>query len=143
MKKLVLLITILFYSVLQAQNQTSIITNTNVDYTFDSEPCLLMRTIINITEQPTGQYRKYVILNQRVKFNEDNKLIILGKKDTEAVRIFSYKEIDALYTMVNKLITAEDSQTFTENKKQQMALLIMTQQDRPYNTKASNWKLYE
>ncbi len=159
MKKILFTLALFCSLYATGQNATSIITNKDVDYTVDSQPCRLMRTIVRVEENPTKKYRKYVILNERVKFvtltevcfdeNGDEqtceltKLVAIDKKDQEVVRIYQYDEIDHLYSIILDLIPENiSSYTRRQDLEKQLALLVITQQDTPYNTNAQDWVVY-
>ena len=132
---------------------TSIITNKNVDFTFDSEPCRLMRTVIRVEKNPINGFEKYVILNERVKyvteeFKDENDetqerevLKVIDKKDQENVRLYRYEQINQLFGMIKNLIPQDLDYTTTRDVEMQLALLMMTKQDKPYNTNADDWEV--
>ncbi len=141
-----------------------IITNKKVDKTFESEDCLLMRTIVTST-YVNGQ-SKFIIKTERCNyydvetplFNADGTpqldandvqltelrpiLKVLNKKDTESVVIRKDTEMDVVYEAIKGQvdITASGYSAFID-KVTQIGLLLGTQQDKPYGTLAEDWEL--
>ena len=153
-----LLFLVAFISLSQAQStDISIITNKNVDVTFEGEPCLLRRSIISTTKKVNTQNKRYVILTERVKYvketvkiiNEEGEEIeevidvlkVISKKDKESIRVFSFNEINGLYNAIKGQIPTGLSKMQTENIEEKIALLIITQQDKIYATQPQDWKI--
>ena len=143
----------------------SIITNKKVDKTFESEDCLLQRTILNTYKDVEKRQKRYVILTERCNYvdqqipivdeegnpvlDEDGNptyttntvLKVLSKKDSETVRTFSFDEINGLYDAIKDQIPSGLSKIDEENLEEQIALLVLTQQDKPYGTAPEDWEV--
>lgn len=142
----------------------SIITNKKVDKTFGKEDCLLKRTIIKIIKE--NNIKKFIILTERCNYyttqhsvfdentgeqildKQGNPIIkyvtelkSLSKKDKESVFVMSYEQVNNFYENIKSQVPNNLTKMQTENLEEQIALLVMTQQEEPWNTQASDWEL--
>jgi len=141
----------------------SIITNKAVDKTFEGVDCLLLRTLTETLKK--GNVKRYTIKTERCNYvkvenqildedmnpllNEDGtpqietsiELQTLGQKDGSSIRVFSFDEINGLYEMIKDQIPSDLTKMQTENIEEQIALLVITQQDEPWSTVASDWEI--
>jgi len=144
----------------------SIITNVNVDKTFDGEDCKLKRTIISTHKE--NKNRVYIVKTERViedtrevplldedgdiQFNENGDMVMttepymksLGLKDSLATVIMSEDEINGLYQLASANGITLENNTYTNfiNELEQEGLLLGTKQDQPWGTTAEQWVKY-
>lgn len=141
----------------------SIITNKTVDTTFEGVPCLLKRTITEIRKR--GNIKRYEIVTERCNYqdverevldengqpttdeNGDfitetvNELVVINEKDKPSQQVYSFDEINGLYEMIKDQIPSGLTKMQTENIEEQIALLVVTQQDEPWNTNSTDWEI--
>lgn len=131
----------------------SIITNKTVDTTFEGVPCLLKRTITEVIKG--GNIKRYEIVTERCNYQDVEipvngdptatttvtTLIAINEKDKPSKKVYSFDEINGLYEMIKDQIPSGLTKMETENLEEQIALLVITQQDKPWGTKAEDWEL--
>lgn len=142
-----------------------IITSKNVDFTFDSEPCRLLREIVSSQTNKTGR-STYVVETKLVKFEDytlktydqngdvildDNgnevletkqKLVELGIKQKGGVLIADKQQSDVLFSLIKDTVLLTDSFFDFKEKIELMALLVETQNQAPYGTNPEDWEIY-
>ena len=115
-----------------------VITNKKVAVTFNSEECLLRRTLTKL--EKTNGVRRYTITTDYVNY-VDGELVSLGlAKETKPA--YNATVADAMFEQIRNLI--DFSKPFSEIMFQveQLSLLGGTQQDLPLGTKPEDWEIY-
>lgn len=144
----------------------SIITNNKVDVTRNGEECFLKRTITSISKNVKKQEKRYIIINERCNYYDEDMLVLdtegnmtfdtdgnpitetvsilkpLGIKDKEEVITLTFAEINTYFEAIKDQIPSDLSKIESENLEEQIALLLLTQQNPVYNTVDTDWKLY-
>lgn len=142
-----------------------IITNRKVDFTFESEPCLLMREIVSFNGK--NGTTKYIIQtsqcnyypqeiqssdeNGELMFDESENPVIeeiqvlktLAIKQKDGVLLVDKITSDALYSAVKNEVKLEDSYYDFQQQVELLALLTKTRMDSPYGTKPEDWIILE
>lgn len=145
----------------------SIITTEPVDKDYYGEPVFLLRTITSVIKDAVKNEKRFITLTQRCKFvkleqpllNEDGTpqldadnnplteevevLQIIDKKDNENVTTYSFKQINELHEAAIKFQIPDGLLKMeSENLEEQLALLIVTQQDGAWGVPPDKWELY-
>ncbi|BBI90399.1 hypothetical protein HYO65_gp007 [Tenacibaculum phage PTm1] len=145
-----------------------VITNKDVDYTFDNQPCKLRRSITEVCKINGEKFIK--ILTERVTFVEETVIVeeyppifdhetgevtykepkteqriflkVLSQKDEVRTRILTKAEVDAVYNMVKSQVLFGESFYDFEDNLETASLIALTKLDKPYNTLPSDWEIY-
>lgn len=142
-----------------------IITNRNVDKTFDKEPCRLLREIVGFNGNELG-VTKYIVQTKQVTFvdyevptydetgyplldeNGENitetkqALKVLAVKQSDGILLVTKEVSDNLYKAIKSQLELGDSLFDYQQQVELMALLIETQMIEPYDTEAKDWEIY-
>lgn len=137
--------------------RSQIITNQDVDTTFEGEPTLLLRTIVSVLKR--DDKKTYTIRTNRCKFVTIDKVIvaddgtestqtvtglkILSQKDADRVREFTFSQIDQLYNSIKNQIPLGLTKTESEAIEESIVLLLLTQQENAWGIPADKWIIFD